>query len=232
MDDPDVVQDAFAAAAKALTRSTHVVALVGTTQPRQHRPPITGSATLWAQQADKPSAGHVALASLERDGFLHHLITQDTDGLQRRAGSQSVTEVHGTTSKLRCMECGARVELVEVPADRLPPRCSSCQGLMRPDAMMPGDAVPAGLLAACKEHIGRCDALLVLSTPGLVHPAANFPMVARARGAWLIEVSQCETPVSAHCDIVIKADALTALPTLAERVREHRRVAGVPPRAA
>ena len=232
MDEPGVVHDALDAAAKALARSQHVVALVGTPRTRESRPPIAASAPLWTRQAVSPSAGHVALASLERDGFLHHLITQDTDGLQRRAGSQSVTEVHGNTSKLRCGECGSRVELADVPADRLPPRCSACQGLLRPDAMLPGDPVLAGLLATCKEHIGRCDALLVLSAPGLVHPAASFPMVARARGAWLIEVSQCETSVTAHCDVVIKADAVTALPMLAERVREHRRLAGAPPRTA
>ncbi len=48
-------------------------------------------------EAAQPTAGHRALAELERLGALHHVITQNVDDLHRRAGTQSLTEIHGNT---------------------------------------------------------------------------------------------------------------------------------------
>jgi NAD-dependent deacetylase sirtuin 4 len=84
-----------------------------------------------------PNAGHTALVSLENmskvgvsfeDSPAYHdqtssnneerylfgngqndmtIITQNVDHLHQRAGSQQVTELHGRTSRLKCMHCGA-----------------------------------------------------------------------------------------------------------------------------
>jgi NAD-dependent deacetylase sirtuin 4 len=79
----------------------------------------------------QPNAGHVALRDLELIGKLgvtfedstdYHaisdqyyfgsgwnqvsIITQNVDHLHQRAGSQYVTELHGRTSRLKCMSCG------------------------------------------------------------------------------------------------------------------------------
>jgi NAD-dependent deacetylase len=45
--------------------------------------------------AYSPNAGHLALAELEAMGLLRHVITQNIDGLHRKAGSRNVTEIHG-----------------------------------------------------------------------------------------------------------------------------------------
>src|SRR5918992_5795805 len=46
----------------------------------------------------QPNDGHLALATLERAGKLHALITQNIDGLHQKAGNSpaKVIEVHGT----------------------------------------------------------------------------------------------------------------------------------------
>ena len=83
----------------------------------------------------EPNAGHYALAELERLGrigvtfedkaeyYPHNaavdwtsssghrrmsLITQNVDSLHRRAGSGHMTELHGRTDRLKCMQCGAQ----------------------------------------------------------------------------------------------------------------------------
>jgi NAD-dependent deacetylase sirtuin 4 len=88
----------------------------------------------------QPNAGHVALATLERLGTIgvtfednaayyspdreedwmassgdQHmsLITQNVDSLHRKAGSQHMTELHGRTDQLKCMQCGARRDRVD-----------------------------------------------------------------------------------------------------------------------
>ena len=54
-----------------------------------------------------PHAGHRALAALEHTGNLLGVITQNVDGLHRRAGSHRVIELHGALARVRCLECGA-----------------------------------------------------------------------------------------------------------------------------
>ena len=52
-----------------------------------------------------PNAGHRALAQLQKEGFVHTLVTQNIDCLHQEAGSDDVVEFHGTLSRLRCMRC-------------------------------------------------------------------------------------------------------------------------------
>jgi NAD-dependent SIR2 family protein deacetylase len=55
----------------------------------------------------EPNAAHAALADLERSGYVHSLITQNVDNLHRRAGSESVIDLHGVLEKIRCLGCDA-----------------------------------------------------------------------------------------------------------------------------
>jgi NAD-dependent deacetylase len=48
----------------------------------------------------QPNAGHLALAELEND-FDVHIITQNIDDLHERAGSTSITHLHGEIFKMR-----------------------------------------------------------------------------------------------------------------------------------
>ena len=50
-----------------------------------------------------PNKGHFALVDLEKIGALQHQITQNVDDLHFKAGSKSVTEIHGNLRMLRCI---------------------------------------------------------------------------------------------------------------------------------
>ena len=69
----------------------------------------------WTAQ---PNAGHCALATLERSGRLHALVTQNIDGLHQRAGNtpERVIEVHGTLHAAVCLACGVKRPMPEVLA--------------------------------------------------------------------------------------------------------------------
>src|SRR5919204_4609901 len=56
--------------------------------------------------AAEPNAAHLALAELERRGLVRAVITQNVDGLHRRAGSVDVLEVHGSIESASCPACG------------------------------------------------------------------------------------------------------------------------------
>ena len=62
----------------------------------------------------QPNAAHRALATLQADGRVRSLITQNVDGLHQRAGSSDVIELHGNVGEVRCLDCGTRVSRTEV----------------------------------------------------------------------------------------------------------------------
>jgi NAD-dependent SIR2 family protein deacetylase len=77
------------------------------------------SAVGWPRMSSaRPNPGHLALARLERAGLVRGVITQNVDGLHQAAGSRRVVELHGTLSRVLCLECGAPEARSEVQ-DRL-----------------------------------------------------------------------------------------------------------------
>ncbi len=61
----------------------------------------------------RPNAAHLALARLEAAGWARGIITQNVDGLHHAAGSRRVVELHGSLSRVRCLDCGTAVERSE-----------------------------------------------------------------------------------------------------------------------
>jgi NAD-dependent SIR2 family protein deacetylase len=53
-----------------------------------------------------PNAGHRAVATLERDGVVSGVITQNVDLLHTKAGSRNVINLHGTYAHVVCLSCG------------------------------------------------------------------------------------------------------------------------------
>lgn len=56
--------------------------------------------------AAEPNGAHRALARLEGAGIVHHLVTQNVDGLHHRAGSRRVIDLHGRLDVVHCLGCG------------------------------------------------------------------------------------------------------------------------------
>jgi NAD-dependent protein deacetylase/lipoamidase len=159
-----------------------------------------------------PNRAHDVLAGWSRRLAGFELVTQNVDGLHERAGTDHVTRLHGSIWTLRCwQQCGTPpwVDL-RVPLDPLPPRCPACDGLARPGVVWFGESLDAADLsradAAC-----HCDVLFVVGTSSVVYPAAGLSNVARARGAFVIEINPEATPLSSAADLHVTATAEEAL---------------------
>ena len=72
-----------------------------------------------ALESAQPNPGHHALVDLERMGTLRHLVTQNVDNLHRAAGSESISEIHGNHTLIRCIDCVHRYTRDEIPLDEL-----------------------------------------------------------------------------------------------------------------
>lgn len=171
-----------------------------------------------------PNPGHVALAELESDGVLKSVITQNVDGLHTEAGSSSVLEIHGNRNYLRCVGCGWRRPRDGYVITDLPPVCGECGGVIKLDTVMFGEPIPRSSLDACIEEVQRCDAMLLVGTSGAVNPAAQFPLLARERGAQIIEVNPVATQLTAAAHVVLAGAAGEILPAIVRAAR--RGVAG------
>ena len=84
----------------------------------------------------KPNAAHLRLAKLEREGKLKAVITQNIDGLHQAAGSQKVYELHGSTLRNYCVNCGAFYGVDFIANSTGVPRCPKCGGIVKPDVVL------------------------------------------------------------------------------------------------
>lgn len=137
----------------------------------------------WRHMDDTlPNAGHRALAALEDASVVTGVITQNVDLLHTKAGSRNVVDLHGTYSRVVCLNCGdtmgraALAERLEALNPGFIERAEAVGGLaVAPDA----DAVIADTASFRYLDCVRCSGML---KPDIVYFGENVPkdVVARA----------------------------------------------------
>jgi NAD-dependent deacetylase len=179
---------------------------------------------LWkALSAARPNPGHHAFVELEDLGVLRALITQNVDNLHRVAGSRRLLEIHGNATLIRCLGCGRRFARDEIDFSDLPPRCPSCDGLLKSDTVSFGEPIPSDVLDGCFEEAALADCMIVAGTSATVYPAAQFPLDVQQRGGDLIEINPYPSELTAVSRHVLQGPAGEILPRLVELVRGRRR---------
>ena len=174
----------------------------------------------------EPNSGHVALAELEQLGVVRCVVTQNIDGLHRKAGSENVIEYHGSVHKLRCPACGARCGFEEAPLDRLPPYCR-CGGAMKLDVVHFTEPIPFDVMDGAEAEARKCDVMLICGTSAVVYPFAALPRAAKlggGSGVTIIEVNAEPTPLThgGISDHFIRGNTGEVLPRIADAVRERK----------
>ncbi len=184
----------------------------------------------------KPNAGHAALVWLEAAlGDRFTLVTQNIDGLHRRAGSSRVYCIHGDSAHVRCAaECGAGLQdLPGFPprskddpftaADRARLSCSRCGGWLRPHVLWFDECYdePYYRMESTLRAAAQADLLLVVGTSG----ATNLPMqvgrIAFSRGAAMVDVNPEPNPFAELAErsrrgFFARGSACDRLPAIAE----------------
>jgi NAD-dependent deacetylase len=166
----------------------------------------------------EPNPAHDAIAYLERMFERFVLVTQNIDGLHRRAGSSDPLELHGNIWRARCTREHTTKDLPENPLTEIPPYCEKCGALLRPDVVWFGEPLPSDAYDRAYEAARTCDAMLVVGTSAMVRPAASLPLVAKHNGAFVVEVNVGFTPISALIDATLMGKAGDVLPVLADMV--------------
>jgi len=175
--------------------------------------------------AAKPNAGHLAIAELYNMGKLDCVITQDGDSLHQKSGipDEMVIELHGTWTRALCLGCGRKYPSEEVQvrleAGEKVPKCEACGGIMKPDVIQFGQAMPEKETRKAQRRASSCDMLLACGSSLVVYPAAQMPLIAKDNGAKLVIVNLMPTPHDQYADVVINEKLGQALTQIIEQVR-------------
>jgi NAD-dependent deacetylase len=191
---------------------------------RQH-PERVWAWYLWRHymmKAVDPNDGHRAVAAWQDHADVH-VVTQNVDNLHERAGSSRVYHLHGSLFEFHCDRCSSPyyddLPAMPEPVEAVdPPTCAVCVGLIRPNVVWFGEALPTEAWALSVEAVKASDVAIVVGTSAVVYPAAGLPELALADGIPVIEVNPERTPLSHHATISLREPAVTALPTLMQRL--------------
>ncbi len=179
----------------------------------------------------QPNAAHLAIAELETLGKLDCVITQNIDGLHRKAGNSEsrILELHGTAMYVSCLSCKQRYDRDEIQA-RIQrgvraPRCDLCGGLLKPATISFGQPMPERETQEAYRRSAACDLFVVIGSSLVVQPAASMPVVAKRAGAKLVIINRDETPLDDLADIVIHGQAGPIMANVLIQVKERVGVA-------
>lgn len=171
----------------------------------------------------RPNAAHEAIAWLENDRGGVTVLTQNIDGLHRAAGSRNLIEIHGTLHQLVCTECEAAFSVPDYGALEIPPTCPDCGGLVRPDVVLFGEALPPDavqrLIATLESGV---DLVFSIGTTSVFPYIAEPVFDALRRGVPTVEINPGESRISDAVDYRLRMGAAAAMGEIRRRMEAAR----------
>ena len=159
----------------------------------------------------QPNPGHNAISELEKYAQVV-VLTQNIDGLHKKAGSSNVLELHGSIVKIKCSVCDYSEDVLTEISD-FPPLCK-CGNILRPDVVWFGESLPQDVWQNSIEFASSCDLMIIVGTSLAVSPANTLPLYAKQNNATLIEINPENTEMSAEMDEIIRDTSVKTLPKL------------------
>lgn len=200
----------------------------------------------------QPNLAHHALAELERRGFVASVITQNVDGLHRRAGTRNVVELHGRLDQVVCLSCrrersrewlqaalsqlnpgfrersapsspdgDAQLLVEETQGFRLVD-CPDCAGLLKPDVVFFGEAVPRPRVDQALSLLSRSRALLVVGSSLAVYSGFRLVRAAQRVGLRVAVLNRGSTRADPLASFRVDENAGSALSRLVDQLRSER----------
>jgi len=159
----------------------------------------------------KPTKGHLFLKKLEDLGKLKMTISQNVDGLHKKAGIKNYIDIHGNFDKFICINClkeydtnDSIISLIkDYKNNKIIPKCELCNGVLKPNVVFFGEPVK-GLELALTE-VQKSDLLITIGTSLKVYPVAQLPSYI-SDNAKLVIINQTETDYDHKAKLVLHDD--------------------------
>nr|WP_191987323.1 NAD-dependent protein deacylase [Lapidilactobacillus bayanensis] len=160
----------------------------------------------------QPNLIHQEIAALCNDKG--ELITQNVDGLDKKAGNQHVIEFHGNLYDLYCQTCAKRVTYAEYARDF---HHAKDGGIIRPRIVLYGEAIDSSKSDRSVAAIAAADLIMIVGTSFRVYPFAQL-LQYRSAAAQIFAINN--EPIAAPEIHMIQMDALAAFTKLKEVLNE------------
>ena len=152
----------------------------------------------------EPNAIHRYLYELEKRDRLRGIVTQNIDGLHRKAGNIRVYELHGNICENYCTECNAAYPPEKILRSEGVPRCE-CGGVIKPNVTLYGEPLEKYVCIGARREIANADTLVIAGTSLSVEPAASF--TEDFRGKHMVIINRTPTPADSRAELLIREDA-------------------------
>jgi NAD-dependent deacetylase len=159
----------------------------------------------------RPNAIHFACAKLERAGRLEMVVTQNIDGLHKKAGTsaEKLVEIHGTNLEVECQSCHKRdhpqAYFAYFKEKKQAPVCE-CGGLIKPATISFGQSLRPEDLHRASVGAGAADLAVSLGSTLSVYPAAAVPLAAVGRGVPYVVINRGATEHDAHPGLSLRLE--------------------------
>lgn len=168
-----------------------------------------------ASRGAEPNEAHEIIALAERVKPRVMTLTQNVDGLHKRAGSERLIEIHGDVHRIRCTSCGRRREVADFRGLAELPRCSGCGGVERPEIVLFGEALPRAELRMLESEVSRgFDAVISIGTSSAFPYIAQPVYRARMEDSLTVEINPADTEVSEIVEYRLRMRAVSAMSKL------------------
>lgn len=168
----------------------------------------------------RPTLTHRAITYLAEKGRLKYCITQNVDGLHRRAGlsRDKHSALHGCAFTEKCHACFTEYfRDKDVGGMSFQPtgnKCEVCPGALHDTLLDWEDALPEEDFERAQEECDQADLVLCLGTSLRIEPAGSLPLRAKR----FVIVNLQETPKDQDAAMIIKAKVDDVMESLMQKL--------------
>lgn len=167
----------------------------------------------------QPNAAHRAIAELEHRLPYVMVLTQNVDGLHGKAGSCRVVEIHGRLDELLCTACEYRTVVESLEGWSIPPLCPDCAGVLRPNVVLFGEALPGEALQRLFSALHEgFDMVFAIGTTAIFPYIAHAVLDAAHRGAPTVEINPTATRLTDQVAFSLRMGAADAMAAILSRM--------------
>lgn len=179
------------------------------------RPHVTWESIIELERPTRaavPNRGHHVIAEMENHFDAVWTLTQNVDGLHRRAGSCQVIDIHGDLHELACTRCDYLASVTDYSALEVPPHCPQCRAIVRPVVVLFGEELPEEKLARLWSEFDKgFDLVFSVGTSSLFPYIAEPVLRARDAGIPTVEINLEDTAVTSRVEVKIARSAANVL---------------------
>ena len=158
----------------------------------------------------KPNLSHKYFKKLEQNKNIT-VVTQNIDGLDKKAGIKNVYEIHGTIWENYCTKCHKFYSLEDIDTTKGIPHCS-CGGIIKPNVVLYEEGLDNNVINGAIRAIANADMVIVIGTSLIVYPAASF--INYYNGNKLVIINKTKTAGDNLANLVINDDIINVIKEL------------------